>query len=183
MKLISKAVLAMCCLLLASPTSVSAREGQAGPDDAQIAQVVLTANTVDVSAGKVARKRTRNAEVKKFAEMMVTDHTAVNKQAADLVKKLRVTPAASDASRSLEQGGKDNLAKLKALKGLAFDKEYVGHEVAYHQAVLDTIDQTLIPHARNEELKALIVRIRPAVDAHLQHAKKLQGDLSAGGPS
>ncbi|MGZ3695999.1 MAG: DUF4142 domain-containing protein, partial [Bdellovibrionota bacterium] len=60
----------------------------------------------------------------------------------------------------------------------AFDKEYVAHEVAYHQAVLDTIDKTLIPSATNGELKALIVKVRPAIAAHLGHAKMLDAKLS-----
>jgi len=53
----------------------------------------------------------------------------------------------------------------------------VDHEVAYHQAVLDAIDKTLVPNAKNAELKALIVKVRPAFEAHLQHAKMLQSKL------
>jgi putative membrane protein len=84
-------------------------------------------------------------------------------------------------SKSLAKGGDENIAKLKTLKGAAFDKEYVGHEVAYHQAVLDAIDKTLIPSATNEELKALIVKVRPAIAAHLEHAKMVQGMLTKHG--
>jgi putative membrane protein len=77
----------------------------------------------------------------------------------------------------LKSGGQDTLNRLKALKGAAFDKAYVDNEVTYHQTVLDAVDKTLIPSAKNEELKALLVKVRPAFVAHLEHAKHLQGSL------
>jgi putative membrane protein len=49
--------------------------------------------------------------------------------------------------------------------------------VVYHQAVIDALDKTLIPNAKNEELKALMVKVRPAFVAHLEHAKHLQAKL------
>ena len=147
---------------------------QQGPTDPQIAAIVVTANQVDVDAGKLAEHKTHNKEVKAFAKQMVTDHTAVNKQAGDLVTKLGVKPESSPTSESLKKGGDDNIAALKKLKGKEFDKAYVDHEVDYHQQVLDAIDKTLIPSARNPELKALIEKVRPAIAAHLDHAKHLQ---------
>ena len=94
--------------------------------------------------------------MRQFGKQMVTDHTAVNKSATDLVKKLKVKPETNDTSTSLKKGGDENVAKLKKLKGKEFDKAYVDQEVGYHQAVLDAIDKTLIPIANNAELKALI---------------------------
>jgi putative membrane protein len=63
------------------------------------------------------------------------------------------------------------------LSGAAFDKAYIDNEVAYHQAVLDAVDKTLIPSASNAELKALLVKVRPAFVAHLEHAKAIQSSL------
>jgi putative membrane protein len=144
------------------------------PSDPQIAGIVVTANQIDVDAGKLAKAKSKNKEVHKFAQQMITDHTAVNKQAAALAKKLGVKPADSETSKSLKQGAKENIANLKKLKGAAFDKAYIDHEVAYHQAVLDAIDKVLIPSAQNAELKGLIEKVRPAIAAHLDHAKHLQ---------
>jgi len=147
-------------------------------NDAQIASIVVTANQVDIDAGKLAASRSTNAEVKKFGELMVTDHSGVNKSATELVTKLKVTPQDNPTSQKLKSGGDENLANLKSLKGAAFDRAYVDHEVAYHQAVLDAVDKTLIPGAKNEELKALLVKVRPAFVAHLEHAKHVQSTLS-----
>jgi putative membrane protein len=150
----------------------------AGPTDPQIAAIVVTANQVDIDAGKLALTKAKSPDVKAFAQLMITDHGAVNKSAGELVAKLHVTPEPNATSQSLQKGGDDNVAALKKLTGSAFDKAYVDHEVAYHQAVLDAVDQTLIPSAQNAELKALLVKVRPAFVAHLDHAKHLQSELA-----
>jgi putative membrane protein len=149
-----------------------------GVTDAQIAAIVVTANQVDIDAGKLAASKASDAQVKAFGEQMVTDHTGVNKQATELAAKLKVTPEDNPTSQSLKSGGEANVNKLKALKGADFDKAYIDHEVDYHQAVLDAVDKTLIPGAKNEELKALLVKTRPAFLAHLEHAKHVQAELS-----
>src|SRR4051812_33138140 len=123
------------------------------PNDAQIAAIVVTANQVDIDAGKLAESKGSNAEVKAFGKQMVTDHTGVTKQAVDLVTKLGVKPEDNPTAQSLKKGGADNLKQLNGLKGKAFDTAYVDHEVAYHQQVLDAVDKTLIPSAKNDELK------------------------------
>lgn len=159
----------------------NAGAANAGPTDAQIAHIVVTANQVDIDAGKLAQSRAQSQEVKDFGQRMVTEHSGVNKAAVELVTKLHVTPEPNDTSKSLQKGGDDNLAALKKLSGAEFDKAYVDHEVTYHQAVLDALDQTLIPSARNAELKTLLVMVRPAFVAHLEHAQHLQASLSKNG--
>ena len=143
-------------------------------NDAQIAAIVVTANQVDIDAGALAARASTNAEVKKFANQMVNDHTGVNKAAVELVTKLKVTPQENSTSQGLKESGRKNIEKLKLLSGAAFDKAYVDNEVAYHAAVLGAVDSVLIPGARNAELKALLVKVRPAFVAHLEHAKHLQ---------
>ncbi|RDU96848.1 DUF4142 domain-containing protein [Trinickia dinghuensis] len=168
------AAVAMLAMLSAS---VYAQQ-QAAPTDAQIAAIVVTANQVDIDAGKLATGRAHAKDVKQFAKLMVQDHTNVNKAAVALAQKLNLTPEENDTSNALKQGGDENLAHLKKLKGEAFDKAYVDHEVAYHEAVLDAVDKTLIPSAQNPDLKALLVKARPTFEAHLEHARHLQSELS-----
>ena len=163
----------MAGLLFVPAATVSAQ----GVNDAQIASIVVTANQVDIDAGKLATTQASDPEVKKFGQQMVTDHTGVNKQAVDLATKLKVTPEDNPTSKSLKAGGEENVKNLKGLKGAAFDKAYIDHEIAYHQSVLDAIDKTLIPGAKNAELKALLEKVRPAFVAHLEHAKHIQSSL------
>jgi len=166
-------------ILLAVLTAFAmSAQAQSGPSDPQIAHIVVTANQIDIDAGKLAKQKSKNKEVDKFAQQMITDHASVNKQAVALATKLKVKPEDNDTSKSLVKGAEENIAKLKKLKGAEFDKEYVAHEVAYHQAVLDAVDKTLIPSAQNAELKGLIEKVRPAFVAHLDHAKHLQAELA-----
>ena len=161
-------------VLLSAVASANAQ----GVNDAQIASIVVTANQVDIDAGKLAHATSTSADVKKFAQLMIDDHTGVNKAATELVTRLKVTPEDNPTSQSLKSEGEKNLAELKTLKGMAFDKAYIDHEVTYHQQVIDAIDKTLIPDASNAELKALLVKARPVFVSHLQHAKELQASMS-----
>jgi putative membrane protein len=158
----------------ASLVAFSGHAAAQAPSDAQIASIVVTANQVDIDVGKLAESKGSNAEVKAFGKQMVTDHSGVNKQAVALVTKLKVTPEDNATSKSLKAGGAQNVRNLEKLSGAAFDKAYVDHEVVYHQQVLDAVDKTLIPSAQNAELKSLLVAVRPAFVAHLEHAKMLQ---------
>jgi putative membrane protein len=162
----------------APTTPASAPQSGAAVSDPQIAAIVLAANTVDSTAGEMAKTKASNADVKKFGETMVTDHGGVNKQAVALAGRLNLTPEENPASRQLTQGGEQSRAQLEGLSGAAFDRAYIDHEVEYHQTVLDAIDSTLIPNAQNAELKALLEQVRPAVAAHLEMAKNLQKTLA-----
>jgi putative membrane protein len=166
-------------LIVAAALAVPALSGAQAVTDAQIASIVVTANQVDIDAGTLAAERAAKADVKQFGTLMVTDHTGVNKAAVELVTKLKVTPQDNPTSQSLKAGGEKNVAHLRTLKGAAFDKAYVDQEVAYHTSVLEAVDKTLIPNASNAELKALLVKVRPAFVAHLEHAKRLQASLGA----
>jgi putative membrane protein len=180
MKKLSHFLIAGALAVVSAASFAQDKGGQAnsgGPTDPQIAAIVVAANTVDIDAGKLAKSKTQNKEVKAFAQQMITDHTGVNKQATALVKKLHVTPEENATSKSLKSDGAKNIAHLKPLKGAEFDRAYVDNEVTYHQAVLDAIDKTLLPGAKNAELKDLITKVRPAIAAHLDHAKQIQSTL------
>ncbi len=107
---------------------------------------------------------------------MVNDHTAVNKQALDLVKKLKVTPEDNDTSRALTKAAADKRAELSKLSGAAFDKAYIANEVAYHKTVNGALETTLIPSASNPELKSLLETGLKIFEGHQQHAE----DVSTG---
>jgi len=161
--------------------SPSAAIAQAAPDlnDAEVADVVLTADNIDIDLARFAQTRSKNADVLKFAGTMITDHSAVNAKATALAKKLGVTPENNAVSQSLLAGAKTARAALEPLQGAAFDQAYITREVAFHQAVLDALDTLLIPTTSNSELKQLLVSVRPAIAAHLAHAQMLQKSLVA----
>jgi putative membrane protein len=148
-----------------------------GLGDAQIAHVAVTANAIDSSFGELALTKARSQAVKDFAQTMITDHGGVNRQAVELVQRLGVTPQENDVSRQLQAAADSARNAMNALSGAAFDSAYIAREVVYHQAVLDALDQTLIPGAQNAELKSLLEGVRPAFNAHLERARQVQGSL------
>jgi putative membrane protein len=149
----------------------------AKPTDPQIAHIAYTAGVIDVAAAKQALAKTSNKDVKEFAENMVRDHEAVNKQALDLVKKLKVTPEDNDTSKSLSKNAAVKLDELAKLKGADFDKAYVANEVAYHKAVDGALETLLIPSASNTELKSLLQTGLKIFQGHEQHAEHVAAEL------
>lgn len=144
--------------------------------DANIVAILDGANMADSAAGSVAASKGTSAEIKSFGKDMMRDHHALRKAGQDLAKKLNVTPAmpAGDTSAAAASAWKDSLTTMPA--GAAWDKAYINHEVAYHQAVLNTA-QTALGAAQNAELKALIEKAAPNIQAHLDHAKSIQSKL------
>jgi putative membrane protein len=155
----------------------TAAPAPARPSDAEIAHIVVTANSIDVEAGELARTKASNAEVRQFGEKMVSDHNGVNQQAGALAGKLSLTPADNATSQALKSAADQTKQRLEGLSGDEFDRAYIENEVAFHQNVLDAIDNTLIPSAQNGELKALIEQVRPAIDGHLKMAQRIQQTL------
>jgi putative membrane protein len=145
----------------------------AKPTDPQIAHIAYTAGVLDIQAAEQALKKSSNKEVKAFAQDMVRDHQAVNKQALDLVKELKVTPEDNDTSKTLSKQAADKLAELDKLKGAEFDKAYVANEVAYHKAVNGALETQLIPSANNAELKNLLQTGLKIFQGHQQHAEQV----------
>ena len=100
------------------------------------------------------------------------DHTAVNKQALDLVNKLKVKPEDNDTSRGLTKAAAAKKAELDKLSGAAFDKAYLDNEVAYHKTVNGALETTLIPSSSNAELKALLQTGLKLFRGHQMHAEQ-----------
>ena len=145
--------------------------------DPQIAHIAYTAGAIDIAAAKQAQSKASNKDVKAFADDMLRDHEAVNKQALDLVKKLNVTPEDNDTSKALSKQAADKLAELGKLSGAAYDKAYVANEVAYHKTVDSALETQLIPSASNAQLKDLLKTGLKIFQGHEQHAEHVASEL------
>ncbi len=175
--------MAVLALAVAAPSSLRAQGAQAssGPSDAVIAHIAVTANAIDVAMAQLALTKDASQDVAGFAKTMIGDHTAVNKRAAALAGRLKLTPEDNAVSQSLQKGAAEARQKLEGLSGGAFERAYMDREVAYHQAVLDALNKTLIPNADNAELKELLQDAARAVEAHLGRAKVIRERLGKGG--
>jgi putative membrane protein len=146
--------------------------------DAEVASVAAVANQIDVSYGEIAKQRSKNEDVLKFAETMISDHKAVIAQAVTLTKKLSVTPKDNAVSQKLLADADKTKKALISKSGKVFDKAYIDNEVAYHKAVIAAVENLLIPETENEELKDLLENVVPALKTHLEHAIMVQNKIS-----
>ncbi len=175
----SSATLSAVLIVLGCASRADPDASKAAPalGDAEIAHIAVTANAIDAELAELAGSRASDARVLGFARTMIADHTAVNERAAALAARLGVTPLDNEVSRSLRGGAEEARTKLEGLRGGDFDRAYMDREVAYHQAVLEALDGTLIPGASNAELATLLRQVRPAIATHLEHARSLRSSL------
>jgi len=143
-------------------------------DDAAIVGIFDAANTWDIATGSLAAKRATRQDVKEAGAQLARDHATVQKQGRELAGKLGVTPTPVPKDFALLKDYNDTMKRLGGLSGAAFDNAFLEHEVAYHRAVLDAVKNQFLPAIQNAELKAFVLKVAPAFDAHLKMMENLQ---------
>jgi putative membrane protein len=165
--------------MAAQETAKPAAEAQQPAlDDPTIVAIFDNANTADIETGKLASEQGHSKEVRQFGAMLARDHAMVRQQGRDLAKKLGVTPTPPAG----DQSAKDQAALIRRLSGLhgaEFDRAFLQYEIQFHKDVIAAVKTTLLPAIKNEELKALVVKVAPAFQAHLQMAEHLGKQLAA----
>lgn len=145
--------------------------------DANIAAMVLASNHTDISYARLVPSRAERADILEFAKRMLTDHTGVNGLVSDLLAKLDLAPEDNVASLDMRDESANKRDIMRELSGYAFDSTYIENEVVYHQKFLASIDNAMLPRARNVQLRALLTSVRPAVAAHLAHAEQVRANV------
>jgi len=147
--------------------------------DGQIASITDAANTAEVEQGTLAQSKAKDSRVKKFAAMMVVDHSQAKRQQADLIQRLGITAIDTKKSAAITEESNRTLESLRALSRNEFDRAYIDVQVDAHQKVIDSFDNELIPNTKNSEFKAALVEFRPMVESHLREAQEIQQSLAS----
>jgi len=151
--------------------------GAAGTlDDATILAVFDQANEVDILTGRLGAKYGHSEEVRALGRMVANDHVAVQQMGRDLAKKLKIVPTSPDNDTSVSDYAKA-VADLQSKRGADFDRAYLQHEVAFHQAVVDAVKTTLLPAVKNAELRNLLNSVLPGLESHLTATRTLARKL------
>lgn len=145
--------------------------------DAEIASAAVTANQIDIDAARIAKGISKNAEVLRFADLMIKDHEATIKESNALTKKLNIMPAFNDVTQKLIEDAEDSKKSFISKTGADFDKAYIDNEVKMHKKVINMVENDLIPQAQNAELKEMLQKKLPTLREHLQQAENLQKTL------
>ena len=160
-------------VLMAAASAAWSQGTKPALDHATIVGIFDAANTWDISTGTLAAAKATRADVRDFGAMLARDHKAVQQQGRDLARKLGVTPAVVAPDFVLRKDYAATMAKLSTLRGVAFDKAFLEHEVAYHKAVIDAVKASFLPAITNAELKAFVEKVTPAFEAHMTAADHL----------
>ena len=163
---------------LSAAASSTTAPGAAALDDATIVAIFDAANSADIETGALAAERGSSREVREFGSMLVNAHTLVRQKGRELARKLGVVPTPPKDDQSTKDHAAA-MARLRDLSGAAFDQAFLQHERTFHKAVLDAVKTTLLPAIQNAELKALVVEVAPAFEAHLLAAENLEKKLAS----
>ena len=168
-------------LILAASVQLSARSvsaDEAALDDPTIVAIFDAANTADIETGSLAAERGYSKEVRAFGEMLARDHKQVRQMGRDLATKLGVTPTPPKDDAAAKAHA-EAMATLRSKSGPEFDRAFLQYEAAFHKSVIDAVNSTLLPAIRNEELRALVVKVAPAFEAHMRAAQGLEKQLAS----
>jgi putative membrane protein len=165
-----RSALAACGLLVLA--TVARAQAKPALDDATIVAIFDAANTFDMETGALAAKKGSSQAVRDLGKQLSGDHTMVRQQGRDLATHLHVTPT-TPKDFPLADAHAAAMKNLSTLKGKAFDKAFLEHEVAFHKAVIDAVTTTLLPSLKNQEVKDLVTKVAPAFNAHMIAAQNL----------
>jgi putative membrane protein len=170
----------MAMLATAFCVPIVAAHSQASPgklDDPTIVAIFDAANTYDMETGSLAVSRGHTKDVRDFGAMLARDHRNVRQQGRDLAKSLNVTPTSPGKDFPLTKAHVAAMSSLRGLRGSAFDRAFLQHEVDFHNAVLDAVTKTLLPATQNAQVKDLETKVAPAFVAHRDRAQSLLNEL------
>jgi putative membrane protein len=127
----------------------------------------------EVETSRLALEKSSSADIKAFANMMITDHSKANDELAALAKKHDIK--VPDSTTLVKQAKE----KILDLRDESFDAAYANNQVKAHEDTLslfkkeaNTVTDDKVKGAT--ELKGFAQKMLPALEKHLQMAKKLQ---------
>lgn len=146
-------------------------------DDEHILDIVAAVNSMAIEASHFARSRSASPEVGAYAGQIADEHMNVSKLLAELAASLGLTPRHHPVSKELRMEAARHRALLENARDPEFDLLYIDQKIAFHQNVLDMIDNRLMPAAGSEELKALLYGLFAPFSDHLARAQEIQESL------
>lgn len=146
--------------------------------EAEAVQILRAINANEIDVARVARERSQNDDILRYASVMIADHRGMTELLDSMVAP--ISDSANAESRTLRAAGTALVDSLWKMEG-GFNNTYIQQQIAAHEQALLVLDTALIPSARNPRLKKLLRDLRPAVVAHLQRAQQIWSERQASG--
>jgi len=141
------------------------------PEDKEFVSNAGMRGLSEVQMGNLALQRATNAEVKAFAQRMVTDHSNANAELAQLATTKGVA-----LPTELEGEPEIGFEHLSTLSGAEFDTAYMQHVLADHQKDVSDFEKTSTS-AQDADLKAWAAKTLPTLQQHLRLAREVAGKV------
>lgn len=152
-------------------SAMSADTMKAVTSDAKFATSAAAGGIAEIELSKLAQQKTSDAQIKKFAEMMVKDHSKAGDSLMEIAKKENITlPAAMDADHQKKY---DDMSKLT---GTDFDKAYVNLMVDEHKGALQLM-QDEAKNGKDPALAAFAGKTAAVVQMHLDAVNKIHDSM------
>lgn len=158
----------------AEPSPQDSLRERAPLSDEQIVAVSSAADRAALDEAKVARDKARDANVKKLAERLATEHGELEKKRGELVSRLGIKAAPSSLSDELATDAVSSLATLKKAGPADFDAVYLDAQIRSHQRLVELFDTQLIGSAKNVDLKHFLQDARARTQAELELSIELR---------
>lgn len=144
--------------------------------DREIVGALTAANAAEIELSQLALDSAQNADVKSFAQMMVTDHRALNEQVHSTSTQLDLMSTAGERAENLAESAGDDADDLRDAGSAEFDRAYMEHMVSSHEQTLQVIDRAA-QATNTRQLDQLLTDARTKVQQHLERARQLQRTL------
>jgi len=157
-------------------TSASSSSPSSNPDQEFVTKAAQ-GNSAEVELGKIVAAKSKDPNVKQFAQMMVKDHTTALNELQELAqtKNLNFNDDLPDDAKSLQQ-------KLSSDTGKQLDKDYMDGMVEDHQKdVQEFTDKS--QNAKDPDVKQWASKTLPTLQKHLEKAQQIDAKLNKGKPS
>jgi len=125
----------------------------------------------EVELGRLASTKAQNAQVKSFAQMMITDHSKANDELKSLATKKNISlPTTLDAKHQ------STVQRMQGLSGAEFDRAYVDDMVDDHEADVQEFEKQSSDNP-DPDVKAFAAKTLPTLRKHLDAIKALQSKM------
>jgi putative membrane protein len=152
-------------------TSVIHAQKPGTPGDQSFVQKMAQGNAAEVETGQLALQKSKNTEVKQFAQMMVDDHRKAGDDLKGLAQRKNITVTTQPTADA--KATKERLSKLD---GAAFDRAYIDAMVDGHREVVAAVRSESLS-GMDPDVKAWAAKTLPTIETHLMHAQEVERSL------
>ena len=156
----------------AAPTTTPASSAPARRDDRAFAMEVAQNGIAEIALARLAARNAQSADVKRFAQRVITDHTKVGNEVKQIASSKGIT---LPVDMKAEQ--KATVARLTTLKGAEFDREFITVMAESHDKSV-TAFQEVARDGTDPDIKAFAAKTLPTLQEHQKMAHDIHGKLS-----